>query len=289
VSQTQTVGRVNGKSWFRINENPDNPMSTEQELNMTIAANSTPTVAPHRATTNSILVLSVLASRTVLLILSYFITAWLFMSLDMPTPYDLARAWWPVALVLINGIVLVLLFFAVKREGITLASLIGFKKSMFRKDIVASLWMIPVSLLLAVGATMGLGAIFYNLQTPSGLMSLSTLPAWAMVITLAFHPLINAFVEEMTYNGYVFPRIDGLLRSPGLAVTLVTFFFALQHIGIPFAFDAKFLVWRFLSFVPLLLFWVLAYAKMRRLPALIIVHWFMDVFAVLTILFIPSS
>ena len=255
---------------------------------MTITANSTPNVAPHRATANSILVLSVLASRTVLLILSYFITAWLLMSLDTPTPYDLARAWWPVALVLINGFVLVLLFFASKREGVTLGSLIGFEKSFFRKDIVASLWMIPVSMILAVGATMGLGALFYNLQTPSGLMSLSTLPIWAMVITIVFHPLINAFVEQMTYNGYVFPRLHGLLRSTGLTVTLVTFFFTLQHIAIPFAFDAKFLLWRFLSFVPLLLFWVLSYAKMRRLPALIIVHWFMDIFAVLTILFIPS-
>jgi len=256
---------------------------------MTIEANATSTAAPHRANANSILVLSVLASRTVLLLLSYFITAWLFMSLDMPAPYDLARAWWPVALVLINGIVLALLFFAVKREGVTLASLIGFEKSMFRKDMVSSLWMIPVSMILAVGATMGLGAIFYNLKTPSDLMSLSTLPAWAMVITLILHPVMNAFVEEMTYNGYVFPRMIGMLRSPGLAVILVTFFFTLQHIGIPFAFDAKFLLWRFLSFVPLLLFWVLAYAKMRRLPALIIVHWFMDVFAVLTILFMPSS
>jgi len=256
---------------------------------MTITATSTTTVAPHSATANAILVLSVLASRTVLLVLSYFITAWLFMSFDMPRPYDLARAWWPVALVLINGIVLVLLFFAAKREGSTLGSLVGFEKSMLRKDIVASLWMIPVSMILAVGATMGLGAIFYNLQTPSGLMSLSTLPTWAMVVAIAFHPLINAFVEEMTYNGYVFPRLRGLLRSPGLTVTLVTFFFSLQHIAIPFAFDAKFLVWRFLSFVPLLLFWVLSYARMRRLPALITVHWFMDIFAVLTILFIPSS
>lgn len=247
------------------------------------------TVTPVSKPNATSLVLSVLVIRTVLLVLIYFITAWLFISLDMSSPYDSARAWWPVGLIVINGIVLVVLFFAVRREGVTLSSLIGFDKSMFRKDLASSLWIIPVSMILAVGATLGFGILLYNHNAPSGLMSLSALPAWVMILSLIFHPLINAFVEEMTYNGYVFPRLNGLLRSTWLTVILVTFFFALQHIALPFAFDAKFLLWRFLSFVPLLLFWVLIYAKMRRLTTLIIVHWIMDIFGVLNcVLFLPS-
>lgn len=245
-------------------------------------------VPSRRSIVDVLLIFIVLLSRTALLVLSYFITAWVLIALDMPAPYDSARAWWPIALLLVNGIVLGSLFFAVNREGVSLASLIGFDQTRLRKDIASSLWIVPVSMILAVGATMGVGAILYNLQAPSGLMSLSSLPAWAIVIALAVHPVINAVVEEMTYNGYVFPRLNGLLRAPGLTITLVTFFFSLQHIAIPFAFDAKFLLWRFLSFIPLLLFWVLLYAKMRRLTTFIIVHWWMDVFAALTILFLPT-
>jgi len=248
---------------------------------MTVTTGSKSNTAP--------LVLSVLISRTVLLVLVYFITAWLLKSLNIPAPYDSARAWWPLGLIVVNGIVLFVLFFAVKRQGVTLSSLIGFDKSMFRKDLVSSFWIIPVSILLMVGATMGSSILLYGDNAPSGLMSLSSLPVWAMILSLIFHPLINAFVEEMTYNGYVFPRLSGLLRSSWLSVILVTFFFALQHIAIPFALDAKFVLWRFLSFAPLALFWVLTYAKMRRLTALIIVHWFMDIFGVLySVLLLPS-
>lgn len=247
---------------------------------MTVTTDSKPNATP--------LVLSVLISRTVLLVLFYFITVWLLKSLDIPAPYESARAWWPLGLIMVNGVVLVVLFFAVRREGVTLSSLIGFDKSMFRKDLASSLWIIPVSMFLMVGATMGSSILLYGVNAPSGLMSLSALPVWAMILSLIFHPLINAFVEELTYNGYVFPRISGLLRSSWLSVILVTFFFALQHIAIPFAFDTKFILWRFLSFVPLSLFWVLIYAKMRRLTALIIVHWFMDIFGVLySVLLLP--
>lgn len=249
--------------------------------------NSILKAAPLRKTADPIIVMTMLVSRTVLLVLSYFITAWLFVTQKVATPYDSARAWWPVTLILINGIILAFLYFATKREGVPLVSLIGFDKARLRKDFLTSLWMIPVSMVLAVGATMGFGAIMYNLKTPSDLMSLSSLPAWAMVIALSLHPLVNGFIEEMTYNGYVFPRLNGLLHSSRWTVILVTFFFSLQHIAIPFAFDGKFLLWRFLSFVPLLLFWVLTYAKMQRLTSLVIVHWFMDVFAILTILFLP--
>ena len=255
---------------------------------MSATAKPFPSISARKTNAHPVIVGSVLVSRTVLLVLFYFIAVWIYKSQNIPNAYDLARPWWPISLLFINGIVLIILFFATRQEGKTLASLVGFDKELPKKDIKSSLWMILVSMVLAVGATMGLGVLFYHLKTPSGLISLSNLPVWAMVLTLAVHPVINAFVEEMTYNGYVFPRLDCILHSSSLAVILVTFFFSLQHIAIPFAFDTKFLLWRFLSFVPLLLFWVLIYAKMRRLPSLIIVHWFMDIFAVLSILFIPT-
>lgn len=262
---------------------------TVRESKMTVPTDLQKNNAPVRAAAHYGLTLSVLLSRTVLLVSSYFVIARLFASLKIPAPYDAARPWWPLALLLVNALVLVFLLLALKREGLSPAALIGFDRSGWRKDIASALWMIPVSMILAVGATLGFGTGFYGLKTPTGLMSLSSLPAWAMAVTLTLHPLVNAFVEEMTYNGYVFPRLEQLTRSPWLTIVLVTFFFALQHIAIPFAFDARFLVWRFLSFVPLLLFWVLIYARMRRLTALIVVHWFMDIFAVLSILFIPSA
>ncbi|MCE1252094.1 MAG: CPBP family glutamic-type intramembrane protease [Anaerolineae bacterium] len=250
---------------------------------------STSNLPPVAAQKNQsiIVVGGMLVLRTLLLVLSYFLTAVLLTVWGVPQPYDQARAWWPVALIFINVIVLGLLYSTTRQENVSPSALIVFNRLKFKEDVFASLWMIFVSMLLAVGATMGLGAVMYGLKTPAELMSLSNLPLWAVLAALVVHPLVNAFIEEMTYNGFVFPRLEKMTHSTPLAVMLVTFFFSLQHIAIPFAFDLKFLIWRFFSFVPLLLFWVLLFMRKRRLTSLIIVHWFMDIFALLTILFIP--
>jgi membrane protease YdiL (CAAX protease family) len=234
-------------------------------------------------------ILVVLISRTVLFLAAFFWVAWFLTYAGSKSPYDDARPWWPVAGVCVNAIVLLLLVSSVKREGTTLSSLIGFDQKRFKKDVISSLWMIAVSIVLAVGANMGLSVLMYNFRPPSELMSLSRLPLWALIVGLGIFPLTNAFIEEMTYNGYIFPRLLTALCSPLLTVVVITLVFSIQHIAIPFAFNAKFLLWRVLSFIPLLLFWVVMYAKVRRLPSLIMTHWFMDLFAILSILVIPPS
>ena len=239
------------------------------------------------ATANASLVSVVLAARTGLFLLSYFATVWLFSLAGQVDAYNSARPWWPVAGLFVNAACLALLALAVRREGKSLASLVGFEWKKLKSDLRSSLWMIAVSLVLAVSANIVFGLPFYGLKTPAAVMSLNALPLWAVIISMAVFPLVNAFVEEMTYNGYVLPRVEGRGAPAWAAVSIVTFFFSLQHIALPFAFDATFLLWRFLSFVPLLLFWVLMYRRVRRLTPLIVTHWFMDVFALLTILFVP--
>jgi membrane protease YdiL (CAAX protease family) len=231
----------------------------------------------------------VFLSRTVLFVLAYFSAAWLLGALGDTSPYDSARAWWPVAGLAVNAIVLLVLRFMVRREGAVLSSLVAFDRTKLKIDLLSSLWMIVVSIVLAVGANMGLSLIMYNFRPPAELMSLSRLPLWALIIGLGIFPVSNAFIEEMTYNGYVFPRLQSSLRSSALTIALVTLVFSVQHVAIPFAFDTRFLLWRVLSFIPLLLFWVVVYSRVRRLPSLIVTHWFLDLFAILSIMFVPMT
>lgn len=249
----------------------------------TAAKSSSVSIAP----VNASLTGAVLLARTVLFVLGYFATAGLFSLAGDADPYTSARPWWPVAGLIVNAACLALLAWATKTENTSLASLIRFDRKKLKSDLRTSLWMIAVSMVLAVAANILFGLPFYGLKTPAGIMSLSPLPGWAVVVALAVFPVVNAFVEEMTYNGYVLPRLERRIPSTASVVAWVTFFFSLQHIAIPFAFDATFLFWRFLSFVPLLLFWVLMYRRVRRLTPLIVTHWFMDIFALLTILFVP--
>ena len=86
-------------------------------------------------------------------------------------------------------------------------------------------------------------------------------------------------------SGYIFPRLESALKNVALTVIIVLFFFTIQHIFITFKPDLKYMIWRLLSFVPLLFFWIMIYIKMRRLTTLILVHWFIDTFAIFSIVF----
>jgi hypothetical protein len=62
-------------------------------------------------------------------------------------------------------------------------------------------------------------------------------------------------------------------------VTLVGFWWAIQHRLFPFVFDWRLIVFRFLQFLPLAVVFQLIYLRTPCLPRMIIVYWPMDLFA----------
>ena len=83
--------------------------------------------------------------------------------------------------------------------------------------------------------------------------------------------------EDMTYNGYAFPRLEVLFGRSWLAILVVAFWWTLQHCALPLIFDWKYILWRFCSFLPGVLVILLIYRRTRRLPPLILAHWLMDI------------
>jgi len=59
----------------------------------------------------------------------------------------------------------------------------------------------------------------------------------------------------------------------------VAFWWALQHSFIPFIVEWRYVIWRFLFFLPGVLVFLLIYVRIRRLPPLILAHWAMDLMA----------
>ena len=92
--------------------------------------------------------------------------------------------------------------------------------------------------------------------------------------------LIWSPTEEMTYRGYAFPRFEVLCRNRGLAIGLVSFWWTLQHVFLPFILDWKLVLWRFLAFLPGVVILLLPSLKIRRLGPFVFAHWPMDVVAV---------
>ncbi len=154
--------------------------------------------------------------------------------------------------------------------------------------MLLSIAFIFVSIVLGVGAAFLFGYIMYQRYPYELIPSFSGIPWFMIIIFVIVFPIVNSFIEQITYNGFLFPRLEAQVKNTRTSIFIVLFFFTLQHVFITFAPDVKYMIWRLLSFVPLLLFWILVYAKMRRLTTLIVVHWFMDTFAIVSILFAPA-
>ena len=93
--------------------------------------------------------------------------------------------------------------------------------------------------------------------------------------------LIWSTTEEMTYNGYALPRLEALCGNRWIALAIVGACWALQHSFIPFVLEWRYVVYRFISFLPGDIVFGLLYLRLRRLPPLVVAHWTMDISAIL--------
>ncbi len=111
------------------------------------------------------------------------------------------------------------------------------------------------------------------------LMHVHPLPIWATVYALTVWWLIWSPTEEITYQAYVLPRLQVLTGHTWIAFVIVGFFWSAQHCALPLILDWRFVLYRFLSFVPGVLALMFFYWRKRRLAPLIVAHWPMDIAA----------
>ena len=133
-----------------------------------------------------------------------------------------------------------------------------------------------------LGAASATRIVYGSGQPPSfaGLADARVLPLWGIIYSFSLWWLIWSPTEEMTYRGYAFPRFEVLCRNRSLAIGLVSFWWALQHVFLPFVLDWKFVLWRFLTFLPGVVILLLPSLKTRRLGPFVFAHWPMDIVAV---------
>jgi len=227
-----------------------------------------------------------LFARSALILLAQGITFLLLRQLNVENPSVAVRNWWSVYGTLVDFGCLGLLLWLTKREGIRLLDLFGFVKSKLKTDIPLGLGIFIIVFPLTVfGGGMLAMLIAYgtlNPVFPEGTY-LRTLPLLAVLYSrILWWPLWSA-TEELTYNGYALPRLIALTRSPWLSVAIVSFFYAIQHSFLSLVnFQHGF--YMFLTFIPLTIALELIYLRVRRLPALIIGHWLMDLASALFML-----
>lgn len=245
-------------------------------MNGATARNSRVAIAARQATgvlTWRVLVVMLFA-RTVLAVAAQGLVAILCAMQGSATPWDDAEAWLPVYGTLIDAGCLCLLWWLTRREGITLADLVGFDRGRLSRDVLLGLALIPVSLIFIFG---GIATSSYMIYGGVGLPQFGEpLPLLPALYALLIWPLIWGFTEQITYNGYLLPRFQVLSGSTAFAVAVVALVWALQHAFMPLTFDPVYMAHRLVSSVPNSLFMILVYLRLRRLLPLAIAHWLMD-------------
>jgi membrane protease YdiL (CAAX protease family) len=105
--------------------------------------------------------------------------------------------------------------------------------------------------------------------------------------SLLVWPIIWALAEEMTYTGYALPRLEVLSGRAWLAVTIVTFGWALQHSALPLMLDWRWAAYRFGTSLLVGVGLSILYLRIRRLLPLIIAHWAANFVSVLMFVVLP--
>lgn len=226
--------------------------------------------------------LILVVSRCVLLLFFQGLLASFFYFKGIQNPWGSAAKWWTVYGTAVDLSCLLLLFFALKAEGKELLSLLDFSKKKFLKDVKNGLLVaIVIFPLLGFLFSIWTASFIFNestLELILGRLAERRLPAWAYYYSITFWWVIWSVTEEMTYQGFGLPRLLG--RYGRIKVILfIAFFWALQHSFLPLLLDWRYILWRFVSFFPLVLALIVSYLKIGRLTPIIFAHALMDIMA----------
>ena len=171
-----------------------------------------------------------------------------------------ASQWWSILCIISNTITIVLLIIICKREGTTYKQLIGDYKG--QRNVKYILWIVALMIVIGAGGMYGFGYIIYGYMP---VIMIQPIPVWLAAINTILLPLTIVFAELPLYFGYALNGIEKITGNKILSIVYPMFFYALQHSFIPLLYDWKHILYRFLSFIPLLLALGVIYYKKRKL------------------------
>lgn len=230
--------------------------------------------------------LIIVFARMILAIVVQALAAGIFKLSGHANPWQAAAPWWIVYGTLIDIGCLGLLAWLASKEGIRLTDLINFQRRSWGRALLIGLGFIVLYIFLAFAGGMVAGMLVYgNAPLPDVMLPL---PLWGTLYALIVWPLIWAFAEEMTYQGYALPRLELITGRAWVAVAIVAFGWAIQHSPLPMMPDWRFAVYRFVSSLPLALVLPFIYLRTRRLMPFIVAHWVANFVAVLMTVLLPQ-
>ena len=182
-----------------------------------------------------------------------------------------ASQWWSIICVICNIITIILLKFILKNERTTYKEILNYEKG--NKNIKETLLIVLIMIFLGIGGMYGVGFMIYGCVPVT---MVQPIPIWIAAINVLLLPITVIFAEMPLYFGYSLNKIEQISNNKLLVICYPMFFYALQHSFIPLLFDIKYMAFRFLSFLPLMIVLGIIYYKKRKLTPLMVGHAVLD-------------
>ena len=182
--------------------------------------------------------------------------------------------WWTVVATIVNILTIILLVAVSKKLKITYWELIGYKRGTTKvKQIVV------ISMIILVVGTGGMylaGFLCYGVIPYMAPMMIAPISKIFAVINFFLLPVSTAFAEDGLYLGCGV----GMIKNKWAGIIIPAFFYALQHCFIPTLLDGRYILYRFLSFLPLTIILCRYFQKKRNPVPVMIGHALIDMMTV---------
>ena len=191
--------------------------------------------------------------------------------------------WWSIVATIVNIITILILVLLTKKAKSNYAKLINYEKGKTTKKQI-----IIMALIVLFVGTWGMylaGLICYGKFPYSAPMMIAPIPAVLAIMNFILLPATVSFAEDGLYLGCGVNQI----KNKYAAIFVPAFFFALQHCFIPTLLDAKYIIYRFLSFLPLTIILCWHYQKHRNPVPIMIGHALIEIASVVMILMTSLS
>jgi len=180
-------------------------------------------------------------------------------------------AYWPVLCILVNLVTIAGLFAISAGERKPFRALIVPEARKWKATEILLICFLMI--LVGMGGMLACSFALYG-GLPEFLAQPLPLP-WALA-SLVLLPITIVFSELPLYYGYAYSRLTGIAQRPWLASAYVIFWYALQHSFFPLLLDGRYMLFRFVSFLPLMILILILYRRTKNLVPLMVGHGIMD-------------
>ena len=191
--------------------------------------------------------------------------------------WDKGAAWWVASVLFANLVCLAVMVSRFRAEGQSYGSIFKIKRETVKSDLWVMAGVLVILAPVALLPNMLLASAFLGDAQKAVALILHPLPLWAVIASILLFPLTQGLVEIPFYFSFIQPRLQAQGMRPWLAVTLPALMLGFQHVALPFLFNAHYLAWRGLMYMPFaFLVGMVMHWRPRLLPYIAIIHVLMD-------------